>query len=103
MTIIEFEQERSVRPCLQCGELGMNTRRNVNNNGLQVVCPRCDSARPWGALLYLKQHERKRANRPPLPHGETLDSIWAKYGDCCVICSAPKDFLATVGIGRNVH
>ena len=103
MTIIEFDHERSVRPCLHCGEVGMDTRRNPNNNGLQVVCPHCDSARPWGALLYLKQNERKRASRPPLPDGESLDSVWARFGDRCVICSAPKEFLASVGVGRNVH
>ena len=41
--------------------------------------------------------------RSPLPHGETLNSIWAKFGDRCVLCSAPKSFLVAVGIGRQVH
>jgi hypothetical protein len=54
-------------------------------------------------LLYLKQRETKRATRPPLPEGETLDSVRERYGNRCVMCSAPKTFLTTVGIGRQVH
>jgi hypothetical protein len=43
------------------------------------------------------------SERPLLFEGETLDSIWAKYGDRCVMCSAPKAFLIALGIGRQVH
>ena len=54
-------------------------------------------------MLYLKQNERRRPARPPLPEGATLDSIWEKYGNRCVMCSAPKSALASLGIGRQVH
>ena len=103
MTLSEFDRERDVRPCGICGRTGLATDRNPNNNGLLVVCPHCGSKRPWGSLLYLKQNERRRQPRPVLPDGETLESIWEKFGDRCVLCSAPKSFLVTVGIGRQVH
>lgn len=94
MTLSEFADQRTTRACDACGFIGVETELNPNNNGLLVYCPHCGSKRPWGSLLYLKQNERKRPSRPPLPDGETLDSIWAKYGDRCVICSAPKAVLA---------
>ena len=90
MTESEFVKLRPHRPCGQCGRTGVRTQLNPNNNGLLVHCPYCGSKRPWGSLLYLKQREGKRAPRPPLPHGETLNSIWAKFGDRCVLCSAPE-------------
>ncbi len=103
MTLAQFGVERTNRPCSQCGYIGAVTEHNPNNNGLLVCCPSCGSKRPWGSLLYLKQNERKRPARPPLPEGETLDSIWEKFGNRCVLCSAPKHALATFGIGRQVH
>ena len=103
MTIAEYDEQRERHSCAQCGRMGMVTELNPNNNGLQVLCPHCGSKRPWGSLLYLKQNERKRARRPPLPNGETLDSIWEKFGDRCVICSTPKAVLIKLNIGRQVH
>lgn len=103
MTLSEFAEQRRERACVHCGCRGVLTERNPNNNGLLVYCPDCGSKRPWGSLLYLKQNERKRPPRPPLPDGETLDSIWAKFGDRCVVCSAPKSGLLRLGIGRHVH
>src|SRR5436190_21538912 len=103
MTLAEFEYARTVRPCLGCGHTGLVTQHNVNNNGLLVICPTCGSKRPWGPLLYLKQHTDRRASRPPLPNGETLDSMWAKFVNRCVLCSAPETFLMSIGVGRTVH
>jgi hypothetical protein len=103
MTLSEFDQERHVRPCGRCHATGLITQHNANNNGLLVYCPNCGSKTPWGSLLYLKRSERKRPTRPPLPDGETLDSIWEKFGNRCLICSAPKSVLAVLGIGRQVH
>jgi len=102
MTLAEFATERETRPCVECGSTGLSTELNPNNNGLQVVCPSCSSRRPWGTLLYLKQNERRRT-RPPLPEGESLDSIWERFDNRCVVCSAPKAFLERLGIGRQVH
>jgi hypothetical protein len=102
MTLSEFVQQRDVRPCGSCGRTAVETELNPNNNGLLVICS-CGSKRPWGSLLYLRQNERKRSTRPPLPEGDTLDSIWEKFGNRCVLCSAPKSFLSHVGIGRHVH
>jgi hypothetical protein len=79
------------------------TQLNPNNNGLLVYCPHCTPKRPWGSLLYLKQNEHRRQTRPPLPDRDTLDSVWEKYGNRCVICSAPRAALATLGIGRQAH
>lgn len=103
MTLEEFEQERRRRPCLNCGELGITTELNPNNNGLLVRCAHCRSKRPWGSLLFLKQNERRRPKRLPLPDAETLDSVSERFGNRCVVCSAPKDFLVRLGIGRQAH
>ena len=103
MTISEFASMRESRACEVCGHVGVITELNPNNNGLLVRCPDCRSNRPWGSLLYLRQNATKRAVRPPLPDGQTLDSIWEKFGDRCVFCSAPKPFLQKIGIGRQVH
>lgn len=103
MTHAEFFVEKADRLCQECSGVGMVTELNPNNNGLLVRCPHCGSKRPWGSLLYLKQNERRRPARPPLPNGATLDSIWARYGDRCIICSAPKSELVKLGIGRHVH
>jgi len=103
MTLFEFDQQRTTRPCGSCSASGVTTELNPNNNGLLVCCPHCGSKRPWGTLLYLKQNDGKRPKRPPLPKGETLDSIWEKYDNRCVMCGAPKLALATLGIGRQVH
>ena len=103
MTVGEFATQRDIRPCESCGLLGVTTQLNPNNNGLLVLCPHCKSKRPRGSLLYLKQNERKRQTRPPLPDGETLDTVWNRYEDRCVICGAPKAFLVKLGIGRQVH
>jgi hypothetical protein len=103
MTLTEFASIRESRACKGCGCIGVVTELNPNNNGLLVRCPHCGSNRPWGALLYLKQSTSQQATRPPLPNGETLDSIWEKFGNRCVLCSAPKSFLKQIGIGRQVH
>jgi hypothetical protein len=103
MTISEFAIQREVRPCEPCGQLGVETELNPNNNGLLVRCPHCGSNRPWGSLLYLKQNERRRARRPPLPDGVTLEGVWAQFGNRCTVCGAPKEFLQRLGIGLQVH
>lgn len=103
MTLAEFADLRQIRPCAHCNRAGMKTDLNPNNNGLLVYCPHCQSKRPWGALLYLRQNDRKRPTRPPLPDGATLDSVWEQYANRCIICGAPKDVLAKLGIGRQVH
>jgi len=103
MTLSDFTRERELRPCGHCGNIGVTTEHNPNNNGLLVCCTSCGSKRPWGSLMYLKQNEGKRKTRPPLPEGQTLNSVWEKFANCCVICGAPKDFLIRLGIGRQVH
>jgi hypothetical protein len=77
---------------------------NPNNGATQVVCSSrtCRlSRRPWGQVVNVKKTTRK--TRKPLPNGETLDSIWEKWGDVCFVCGAPKDALARLGIGRQIH
>jgi hypothetical protein len=103
MTITEFNEQRETRPCTTCGRCGMATDLNPNNNGLLVRCPHCGSKRPWGSHLYLKQNGGKRSSRPPLPDGETLGSVWAKFGDRCLVCSRTKALLIRLGVGRQVH
>jgi hypothetical protein len=102
LTRVEFDA-RSNEQCHACGAPVM-LEDNPNNGATQVVCSSrvCRLARrPWGQVINIKKSTRKI--RKPLPDGETLDSIWEKYGNRCVLCSAPKSFLLTVGIGRQVH
>jgi DNA-directed RNA polymerase subunit RPC12/RpoP len=102
MTLTEFASIRESRACGACGRIGVETQFNPNNGGLLVRCPHCGSKQPWGSVLFLKQRN-KPSTRPPLPHGETLDAIWARFGNRCVLCSAPRSFLERVGIGLQVH
>ena len=55
------------------------------------------------SVTYLKQNEGKRPTQPPLPDGATLDSVWEQYGNLCIVCGAPKNVLARLGIGRQAH
>lgn len=102
MTRAEFDA-RASEPCQACGcEVALED--NPNNGATQVVCSSgiCRLARrPWGQVVNIKKRARK--TRKPLPNGETLDSIWAKWGDICFLCGAPKAGLALIGIGRQVH
>jgi ribosomal protein S14 len=102
LTRAEFDARADER-CRACGNSVM-LEDNPNNGATQVVCRSrvCRLARrPWGQVVNIKKTTRK--TRPPLPDGETLDSIWEKFGNRCVLCSAPKSFLLKVGIGRQVH
>jgi hypothetical protein len=38
MTLSEFNTDRSTRPCIRCGCVGLDTQLNPNNNGLLVIC-----------------------------------------------------------------
>jgi hypothetical protein len=100
MTRIEYDAEVARRPCQQCGH-EVSLEHNPNNNALQVICPSCGSRRPWGPVVNLKQNNRK--GRKPLPDGETLDSVWERWGNVCFACGAPSTFLQSLGIGRTVH
>lgn len=114
MTREEFEARRT-EPCHHCGgDLCAGAwpwsrpesrppwiDHNPNNNGQQVICGTCQSRTPWTLVHYIKQTTKKR--RDPLPDGETLDSIWARWGDVCFMCGGPKSALIILGIGRQVH
>ena len=103
MTRGEFDVRAANEPCRACGS-PVVLEDNPNNGATQVVCsnPTCRLARrPWGQVVNLKKNIRK--TRQPLPDGKTLDSVWEEFGNRCVLCSAPKNFLIKVGIGRQVH
>src|SRR5687767_13592946 len=70
---------RANDPCRACGSTVV-LEDNPNNGATQVVCSNstCKLARrPWGLVINIKKTARK--TRPPLPHGEALDSIWEKF------------------------
>lgn len=102
MTRAEFDA-RADEPCQACGCVVV-LEENPNNGATQVVCSvaQCRLARrPWGHIVNIKKSMRR--TRKPLPNGETLDSIWGKWGDICFVCGAPKAALVQLGIGRQVH
>ena len=100
MTRTEYDSIAAERPCEHCG-LVVALEHNRNNNAIQVICKSCGSRRPWGRVINLKQTTKRI--RKPLPDGETLDSVWEKWGNVCFACGAPQSALATLGIGRQVH
>ena len=100
MTRTEYDSIAAERTCEHCGQV-VALEHNPNNNAIQVICKSCGSRRPWGRVINLKQNTK--TIRKPLPDGETLDSIWDKFGNRCMLCSAPQAALATLGIGRQVH
>lgn len=101
MTRLEFDESRESKPCIHCGLHGVELRRNLNNNGLQVVCSSCESGSPWGGAVFIQQSSRKR--REPLPNGVTLDSVWAEYDNRCIVCTQPRETLKAHGIGQQCH
>lgn len=94
-TVEDFEQERDHLLCRACREPRLVVRHIVSNNALRVECA-CGERMPLGRLVDLKQTTRK--TRQDYPHGETLDDVWARFEDRCVVCSAPKAFLLKLGI-----
>jgi hypothetical protein len=102
MTVTEFNGQQATLICSFCGHNTLTTERNPNNNALQVICSTCQSRRPIrGSITNLKQTTKKR--RGEYPDGESLEEVWARYNDCCVVCGAPKDFLLRMRIGRQRH
>jgi hypothetical protein len=102
LTRADFDA-RANEPCHACGA-SVVLEDNPNNGATQVVCSSAGcrlARRPWGIVVNIRKTTRK--TRKPLPDAETLESTWEKYGNRCVVCSAPKSFLLKVGIGRQVH
>jgi hypothetical protein len=107
MTRDEFDAQKS-RPCSFCGN-PVALAHNPNNNSIQVVCTHRGAAvakecarwrTPWGGLvIHIKQNNKTR--RKEYPDGESLDEVWERFGNVCVVCSAPKDALMRLGIGRQ--
>jgi hypothetical protein len=97
----EFEQVRD-DPCQGCGA-PVHLVPNPNNGALSVRCTSATCRRPftpWGGIpINIKQTTTKR--RQEYPMGESLDDVWARFGNTCVVCSAPKDVLNRLGIGRQ--
>jgi hypothetical protein len=98
MTVQEFDATgKYERPCLHCRRLGMARELNEHNQQ-RVVCPHCGSKTAWGSFN-LKQNGR--TTRRPYPLGESLDEVWARFDDRCVLCSRTKDELAEQRVGRH--
>lgn len=88
MHVDTFDAEgKYARPCCQCARLGMVRERTEHGNE-QVVCPHCGCKAPWIKLLYLKQTHTTR--RKPHPLDASLDEVWARFDDRCVVCSRTK-------------
>lgn len=99
MHVDTFDAEgKYARPCCQCARLGMVRERTEHGNE-QVVCPHCGCKAPWIKLLYLKQTHTTR--RKPYPLDASLDEVWARFDDRCVVCSRTKDELAVLRVGRE--
>lgn len=101
LSLDEFTEQRDTLTCRKCHQAALGTEHNPNNNGLLLICTGCGSKTPLGPLLYLRQNTKKKTTRREYPEGASLDEVWAKFGNRCVSCSATKDELAFLGIGRH--
>lgn len=102
MTVLEFEAEKDRLVCRACGAVGLAARRVVNNNGVQVVCPRCSSHRPLGHTHFLRQG-RPTVRKPLARRSESLDAIWEAWGGRCAGCGLSVEELIALGLGRHRH
>jgi len=84
------------RACLQYGTLEI--AYNTNNGGAQPVC-RCGDRRPFGRLIYLSQKPTARPRRKQYRDGDSVDEVWERFGNRCVVCSATREQLAMLGFG----
>jgi ribosomal protein S14 len=101
MTTEDFERDCSTLTCRTCFSVGrLKIEHNPNNNARQVICP-CGDRRPLGLVTNLRLTKNKAARRKEYLDGESLDEVWARFSDRCVVCSAPKDVLIKLGIGRQ--
>lgn len=100
MTVEEFREQQQDLRCADCRVRGvLLIERNANNNAMQVICPSCGSRKPLGMVVNLKQGTKRR--RKDYPDGDSLDEVWTRFDDRCVVCSTPKHLLLTLGIGRQ--
>jgi hypothetical protein len=102
LSLDEFNESKSTFFCCCCGRRGHLVVAPVSTNGgLRVDCPDCGKQHALGRVLFLKQNNRKI--RKEYPFGESLDEVWERFSNVCVVCGAPKDFLDRVGIKRERH
>lgn len=98
LTVEEFEARKTELVCRVCRQRRLTDQHITTNNARQVVC-QCGCRDPLGRIIYLKQTKRQTRREYP----ETLDEVWAKYGDVCIVCSSPKSFIDAIGQRRERH
>ena len=106
MTLEEFDQARVSLCCQQCGAIGLEVFRNMNNNGVRPHCPHCKSGQPLRGTMWLSQHSAQ-ARRPKRPSSDpTAAEVWEVNGNHCAYCGKTKEECEKYGIGitmQHVH
>ncbi len=102
ITLDNYTERLREFSCPMCARSGafFQTFRNSNNNGVGLVCP-CGRQHPASKLgiYWLRQGEH---GQRPKSH-ERLADTWARGGERCWHCGAPRDWLEAHGVGRHQH
>lgn len=102
LTLEDFHDLQTELVCCACGVMGkLATAHLSTNNSIRVDCSSCGKQHALGHVLFLKQTTKK--TRKEYPFGESLDDVWERFDDVCVVCGAPKAFLDRLGIKRERH
>jgi 5-methylcytosine-specific restriction endonuclease McrA len=106
MTLDDFNAQRPDLACQQCGSIGLEVCRNINNNGVRPHCPHCGSGQPLKGVTWLSQNNAQ-ARRPKRPSSDpTPADVWEVNGNHCAYCGKTKEECEKYGIGitmQHVH
>ena len=102
LTVDEFVAQQPTLACCACGVVGhLQMVPVTTNGGVRIDCSTCEKQHALGRVLFLKQTTKK--TRKEYPDGESLNEVWERFANVCVVCGAPKEFLDRVGIKRERH
>lgn len=102
LSVEEFNACRQSLVCCVCGHTGNLQAHLVSTNGgLRVDCTDCGKQHALGRVLFLKQTTKK--TRKEYGPDDSLDDVWERFDNVCVVCGAPKWFLDREGIKRDRH
>lgn len=102
LTLEDFRDLQNTLVCCACGVMGKLVTAHVStNNSIRVDCSSCGKQHALGWIHWLKQSTKK--TRKEYPFGESLEEVWERFENVCVVCGAPKAFLDRLGIPRHRH
>lgn len=103
MTLTEFEATRETLSCRLCGQTGLVSVPNPNNEGVRAGCPACGCSNPIPGVQWLKKQsaESRRLRRPS--GDPRTEEVWAANGDTCAYCGKTRAECEEIEIGITVQ